>query len=115
MLVGDAGTLLATEDGGKTWQKRDIGTKENILTLYTIGEKSWIGGFTGIILSSSDYGRTWTKQASGTPQAIEGIYFLDKDHGWAVGWAGTILRTADGGKKWESINSKAATWSLTSV
>jgi photosystem II stability/assembly factor-like uncharacterized protein len=47
--------------------------------------------------------------------ALESIFFLDADHGWAVGWSGTILRTMDGGKKWESIKAEAASWSLASV
>ena len=32
-------------------------------------------------------------RAAGT-QALEAIFFLDGQRGWAAGWAGTILKTA---------------------
>src|SRR5208337_1747826 len=51
----------------------------------------------------------------GTTMALEGLYFLNPDLGWAVGWSGCVLRTTDGGKKWQAITSTAATWSLSSV
>jgi photosystem II stability/assembly factor-like uncharacterized protein len=66
-------------------------------------------------MHSGDGGRTWTKQASGTSMALESVFFLDADHGWAVGWSGTILRTTDGGKTWQHIKTGAANWSLATV
>lgn len=113
--AGDAGTLLATEDGAKTWQPRTSGSKQNLLTLFSLGNLVWAGGFDGALLHSTDGGHTWAKQTSGTSMAIESIFFLDPDHGWAVGWSGTILRTADGGKTWTTIKTNAASWSLASV
>jgi len=47
--------------------------------------------------------------------ALEAIFFLDPDHGWAVGWSGTILRTADSGKTWQTVKTSAASWSLAAV
>lgn len=113
--AGDAGTLLATEDGGKTWQPRASGTKQNLLTLFSLGNLVWAGGFDGALLHSADGGHTWSKQTSGTSMALESIFFLDPDHGWAVGWSGTILRTADGGKTWSQVKTSAASWSLAAV
>ena len=119
-VVGNAGTIFATDDGGKTWQtrlndKKQPFTTEHLLAIQTIGNLAWASGFDGIILHSIDGGRTWEKQDSGTTMAIEGLYFLNPNLGWAVGWSGTILLTTDGGKKWQSITTAAATWSLTSV
>jgi photosystem II stability/assembly factor-like uncharacterized protein len=114
-VAGDSGTLLATEDGGKTWQPRTSGSKENLLTVFALGNLVWTAGFDGALLHSTDGGRTWSKQTSGTTMALESIFFLDADHGWSVGWSGTILRTQDGGKTWESIKSKAASWTLDAV
>ena len=120
LVVGDVGTILATDDGGKTWQerlndKKEHFTTEHLLGVYTIGNLAWAGGFDGIILHSADGGRTWDKQDSGTTMAVQGLYFLDANQGWAVGWSGTILRTTDGGKKWQTVTSDKATWSLSSV
>jgi len=115
LVVGDAGTLLATEDGAKTWQARTSGTKEHLLSVFTFGNQAWTSGFDGALLHSADGGRTWSKQNSGTTLALESIFFLDADHGWSVGWSGTILRTTDGGKTWQTIKTDAAEWSLATV
>jgi photosystem II stability/assembly factor-like uncharacterized protein len=135
LVVGDRGTIYATDDGGKTWQARVNDKKQNVTTEHLlaaqmIGNLAWVTGFDGIILHSIDGGVTWAKQDSGTTMAIQGVYFLNADLGWAVGWSGTILRTTDGGKKWQSVNSNTtasslvigysvtddvASWSLTTV
>jgi photosystem II stability/assembly factor-like uncharacterized protein len=115
LIVGDRGTILASDDGGKTWQPRKSGTTNHLLTVVSVGNNVWAGGYDGILLHSSDAGRTWQPQKTPSGLAIESIYFLDAVHGWAVGWAGTILRTADGGNNWEAIKTSAASWSLSGV
>ena len=115
LIVGDDGTILATEDGGKTWNPRTSGTKEHLLSIYTVGDQAWAGGFDGVLLHSGDGGKTWQPQASGTTMALESIFFLNPTVGWAVGWSGTILRTEDGGKTWDPIKTDAASWSLAAV
>lgn len=115
LAVGDGGTLLATEDGAKTWQPRTSGTKEHLLSVFTLGDQAWASGFDGALLHSADSGRTWSNQKSGTTMALESIFFLDANHGWSVGWSGTILRTVDGGKTWQTIKTDAAQWSLATI
>jgi photosystem II stability/assembly factor-like uncharacterized protein len=115
IVVGDRGTIMATSDSGKTWQKRTSGVADHLLSIAAIGDQVWVGGFGGALIASKDGGQTWTKQNAGSKQTLEGIYFLDKDHGWAVGWSGTIIRTANGGAKWEQIPAPANSWSLTAV
>lgn len=36
--------------------------------------------------------------------AINDIYFVDSEHGWAVGEQGLILRTTDGGRNWREFS-----------
>jgi photosystem II stability/assembly factor-like uncharacterized protein len=115
LIVGDRGTILASDDAGKTWQARKSGTTNHLLTVVSVGNDVWAGGYDGILLHSADAGKTWEQQKTPSGLAIESIFFLDAAHGWAVGWAGTILRTADGGKKWEAIETSAASWSLNGV
>jgi hypothetical protein len=115
LVVGDKGTIIATENGGKKWEKRSGGTVQNLLTVFALGNQAWLGGFDGVLLHSADNGRTWEAQKTGTTQTIENVYFADAAHGWAVGWAGTILVTVDGGKTWTAAPSKGASWSLTSI
>ncbi len=114
IVAGDAGTVMTSEDSGKTWQLHESKTKENLLAVTAVGSDAWASGFDGAIVHSSDGGRSWETQNSTTTLALEDIYFIDKDHGWAAGWSGTILRTVDGGKKWQPVVSKAQ-WSLTAL
>lgn len=113
--MGDGGLLMATANGGKTWESRKTGTKENLTIVQFVGQSGWVAGYDGVVLHSSDGGQTWAQQASGTKESLESLYFLDADHGWAVGWAGAIIRTTDGGKTWQPVKCDAANWTLSSV
>jgi photosystem II stability/assembly factor-like uncharacterized protein len=115
IAVGNGGMILATADGGKTWQPRVSGVKEHLMDITFIGQSGWIVGYQGVILNTADGGQTWVRQTAKSNMTLEGVFFLDKDHGWAVGWSGTILRTADGGKNWAVIKSAAAQWTLTAA
>jgi photosystem II stability/assembly factor-like uncharacterized protein len=115
VVVGEAGTVLGTDDGGMKWTTRESGTKEKLFDVSFAGENGWAAGMNGTIIATTDGGRTWKLQKTGTTQAIEGIYFLNANTGWAVGWAGTILRTSDGGANWQRINAAAAVWSTSAV
>lgn len=114
-VAGDAGTVLATEDGGETWRAVSVPTRENLTSIHFAGELGWISGWSGVILHSADGGRNWERQHSGVEQGLESIYFADAKHGWAVGWTGIILRTSDGGKTWEKARRPASLWSLDCV
>lgn len=114
-VVGNAGMLLATEDGGKTWQTRQSGVKEHLMDITFAGESGWIAGYQGVLLHTTDGGKTWARQNVKSSMTLESIFFLDKDHGWAVGWSGTILRTTDGGQNWAAIKAPAAQWTLTAI
>jgi photosystem II stability/assembly factor-like uncharacterized protein len=114
-VIGDRGLMLATEDGGKTWQPRKLDVAPHLMDINFAGEDGWIVGYQGLILHSKDGGRTWERQKGNTNQTLETVHFLDKQHGWVVGWAGTILRTTNGGEKWDLVKCDAAQWSLTSI
>ncbi len=114
-VAGERGTLLATEDGARTWRKVPVPTQETLTSIHFRGEKGWIAGYGGTMLHSSDGGRSWVRQNTGILVALESVYFADERHGWAVGWVGTILRTTDGGQTWEQVKTSAAMWSLSAV
>ena len=113
IVVGNSGTIYATDDGGKTWKLRQDEKKKNFTTEHLvdvtlIGNLGWASGFDGVILHTIDGGVTWAKQTSGTTMDLQSIDFLNADLGWAVGWSGTILRTTDGGKNWKTIHGGAS-------
>jgi photosystem II stability/assembly factor-like uncharacterized protein len=114
-IVGDAGLVLATEDGGETWRKIAAPTEESLTAIQFIGDRGWISGWSGLVLHSADGGKTWQKQKTGVLHGLETIYFADAEHGWAGGWAGTILRTDNGGRTWIEARLPQTLWSIDSI
>jgi len=60
-------------------------------------------GERGHILYSDDQGASWTQARVPTIATLTGVFFHDKNLGWAVGHDAVILRTTDGGKNWARV------------
>jgi hypothetical protein len=91
--VGLNGRILATSDGGATWQKRDSGVNDALESVQFVDAKNgWAVGSNGRILATSDGGATWQKRDSGVSELLQRVYFADAKNGFAVGSNGTILR-----------------------
>ncbi len=64
------------------------------------------GGSEGLLLSPA----TAQEQLARLPALnLHGVFFLDKDEGWAVGRLGGIFHTTDRGKGWEAQQSGVST------
>ena len=61
-------------------------------------------GHRGHILISSDGGASWQQAEVPTRAGLTGVYFHDRNLGWAVGHDSVILRTTDGGATWERVH-----------
>jgi photosystem II stability/assembly factor-like uncharacterized protein len=100
--VGIGGYVTATEDGGKTWNKVDIGASQTT-PLFGIGADGAetlviTGKGTGFL--SSDKGRTWKPMEFNPSVAygwLYGIAHLGSSHFITVGWNGAIYRNASDG------------------
>ena len=65
--VGQAGTILRTKDGGKSWKKIPSPTREDLVRITaTSNETAEITTRSGLVFSSTDGGKTW--RASYSPQ-----------------------------------------------
>jgi photosystem II stability/assembly factor-like uncharacterized protein len=107
--VGDKGTILASSDGGATWQARPSGTENSLNGVhFADASRGWAVGYNGTILATSDGGATWQARPSGTENVLTGVHFADATHGWAVGDNGTILASSDGGATWQARPSGTA-------
>jgi photosystem II stability/assembly factor-like uncharacterized protein len=115
IIAAGAGTLWITGDGGRTWTARKLDTTDPLTSVAVVGERVWVGGYGGTVFHSPDAGATWVRQPTTATRAINDIFFLDENHGWAVGWVGLILRTADGGRTWHEIRTAATGWTLAAV
>jgi photosystem II stability/assembly factor-like uncharacterized protein len=98
--------VLLTEDGGGTWRRVVVPTKNEMIDVDFAGdERAWAVGAGGMILRTEDGGRSWTAQSSGTRVVLYNVEFRSNRKGWAVGAGGTILRTANGGETWSAARS----------
>lgn len=98
--------VLLTEDGGATWRRIVVPTKNELIDVDFAGdERAWIVGAGGTILRTEDGGRAWTSQTSGTRVVLYSVEFRNNRNGWAVGAGGTILRTKSGGETWSAASS----------
>ncbi len=106
-VVGDAGTILHTDDGGVTWKAQASHT-DAVLRYVTFVDRrhGWAVGVAGTILHTDDGGATWAAQKSGTTELLEGVAFADSRNGWAVGGSGmpdpAMLHTTNGGGTWQA-------------
>lgn len=107
-IVGDAGTLRVSYDGGETWTPQSPGTQEDLRDVYFINSSvGWVVGSEGTVLHTRDGGQTWSPQNSGTTMVLTAVKFVDAHHGWAVGSKSTLLHTTDGGTNWQTQSPPA--------
>jgi photosystem II stability/assembly factor-like uncharacterized protein len=96
--------LIYTDDGGTSWVRQRVPTKEELIHVDFVSEqRGWVVGASGTILHTQDGGQTWTLQRSGTNSTLYHIDFRNERVGWIVGERGSILRTTDGGESWYAV------------
>ncbi|HUG99365.1 MAG TPA: YCF48-related protein [Gammaproteobacteria bacterium] len=71
-----------------------------MLDIASVGDTLVVVGDRGHVLISEDQGRSWIQQRAPTRMLLTGVWFQDRNLGWAVGHDAVILRTEDGGETW---------------
>ena len=97
------GGVMATRDGGRSWQQQVSGKLVKALDA-TDAHHAW-ALTPEAVLATSDGGRTWASHRP--PQALAAIDFVDAHVGWALTLEGKLLATGDGGATWRSLNEPA--------
>jgi photosystem II stability/assembly factor-like uncharacterized protein len=113
--------ILATSDGGKSWDGRgmelvgyDVEPYHNLwLKAVTfvdsqhgfavgVGESNVNLDWVPVIIATNNGGASWSPQSvpAGTTPGLTDVAFTDVNHGWVVGEQGTVLMTSDGGATW---------------
>ena len=97
-MVGVGGKVLATADGGTTWQPQNVGSNSELRGVYFVSQfDGWVVGTAGVIRRTSDGGRSWQPQNSGGTFNLNAVRFVNPTTGWIVGDNGSILKTTDSG------------------
>ncbi|MCK4577689.1 MAG: hypothetical protein KAU50_02790 [Candidatus Marinimicrobia bacterium] len=102
--VGDSGTIIATKNGGSSWQKQSSGSNSALRTVYFVDSMTgWAGGRDATLLHTVDGGKLWQRQPIpiDSSNGIFTIHFSDNLLGWLIHNGGEILNTVDGGETWE--------------
>ena len=119
-IGGSKGTVLKTNNGGKTWEKCPVlgAEKLDFRGIYAFDEKNVVIVSAGPaeegqakIFRSGDGGKTWQQTYESIQKGVflDGVAFWDAQNGLVFGdpingkWF--LLRTSDGGKTWQSIDS----------
>jgi photosystem II stability/assembly factor-like uncharacterized protein len=103
-VVGGGGSLIASDNGGKSWHAAKFAdarpdSKLNAIFFFD-RQNGWVAGNGGLVFSTADGGGLWGQQVSNTDADLFDIAFYDRETGFAVGDSGTILRTENSGEKW---------------
>jgi photosystem II stability/assembly factor-like uncharacterized protein len=112
--IGDAGTILRTDDAGDTWTSQVSGTDGTLLFAHFLdASHGWIIGIRSgpgspiypILLATSDGGASWQPQDPATTDLLYCVRFTDAQHGWLAGENGTMRSTDDGGRTWQVVHT----------
>jgi photosystem II stability/assembly factor-like uncharacterized protein len=103
-LAGNAGMVLFSADGGKSWSLLQADVFPSLYSLYFKDElEGWGVGQGGFIAHTEDGGKTWCEQNSSVTTDLFKIGFSGNT-GLVVGDLGTILQTVNGEKNWEVVD-----------
>src|SRR5438552_136949 len=100
-IGGDNGVLLTSTDLGESFNQTNIGTTENIRSIYFISPFSgWAACSNGKIFKTNNSGTSWIQQPVPVSYNLNSIKFTDSLSGAACGNNGVVLITANGGASW---------------
>jgi photosystem II stability/assembly factor-like uncharacterized protein len=115
-VAGSGGTLLETTDGGGTWKRVSVFTKDSLRDVYFADDHvGWLvverdvyklktnDEARSYLLTTEDGGLTWRSvflDGVDSNARLVRVVFADNETGWLFGETGVAFTTRDGGKHW---------------
>ena len=100
-IVGKAGKIFKTTDGGSNWFLQTSGTTNNLTSVaFADVNRGWVVGEFGIILRTTDGGSNWTAINTTISANLNSIAFIGSTSIWIVGNAGTVASSTNSGNTW---------------
>jgi photosystem II stability/assembly factor-like uncharacterized protein len=102
--AGDQGTVLRTDDGGRTWTGLSTGTAASLTRLQVLDPDTLtvLSGEGCVLRRSDDAGQTFHKifivAEQNCPTPVRAFTFVDRQTGYLLLADGSILRTTDAGQ-----------------
>ncbi|HET9136988.1 MAG TPA: YCF48-related protein [Candidatus Kapabacteria bacterium] len=104
ILIGNAGILMRTVDGGKNWSSFPLELGVDLKSIRKVSDDFIVvTGEGGYLLFTYDSGANWTKKKMPFDNNINGIAFEDNKKAIAVGEGGYVATTIDRGSNWTSL------------
>lgn len=100
-VVGAAGLVLETDDGGYSWRLQRP-TTFDLNAVWSNGSTVVAVGDGGTVIVRDVAGGAWTRPTSFATENLYGVHFVGAT-GWAVGSSGAVIRSVDGGVSWSRI------------
>jgi len=114
-VAGDGGFLSRTDDGGRTWVKQTVDTRDAINDIYFRSKEDGFLLAGNTIFITHDSGNRWSEARRFMPSEFQGaaaelysVRFTSKKKGWVVGSISNndfvidsiLVYTEDGGDSW---------------
>jgi photosystem II stability/assembly factor-like uncharacterized protein len=94
-LADGAGVVVATTDGGRTWERQSTGIRTTLADLEFIDAgvgHALCNCESGTVVRTVDGGTSWFEIGRlGAPDHVRAIHFPDPERGWVVGEKGFII------------------------
>lgn len=104
------GTILATEDGGNTWVRRQHLLSNRPLAIHMMDEQRGVAvGQTGSVLRTTDGFRTVQSFWNAGYGHLNCVFFINDTLGWIGTESGRIYRSTDAGATWTLMASGQST------
>jgi photosystem II stability/assembly factor-like uncharacterized protein len=106
-IVGDDGTMLVTNNGGRTWTKAsgDAITGANLYGIASSGNTLVAIGAAGTVLASLDGGTTWARRTQGLQTHFRKVFVDERTNViWVAGGDGTLVKSKDLGETWTIVS-----------
>ena len=119
--AGDSGTIIHTNDGGKTWNLQDSKTQNEIRAIFFLNRNlGWasslnytIHPFGTVLLKTTDGGTSWNAESFPDSNVfINCIWFRDSLDGWMGGSPNALVKTINGGIGWTQAATDSSTLAL---
>jgi hypothetical protein len=105
--AGANATLLYTDNGGETWQRRAFSDTTAYINkiLFLNSNTGFIGANSGKLFRTTDSGNTWEIYLTGTNYPIQYISFINPATGFISSTLGEIYKTTNTGTNWNLIKN----------
>lgn len=113
--VGHWGAILASTDGGETWQIQHLSSAEDrpLFAVHFFNAEQGVAvGLWSLVLTTEDGGQTWTEQSVQAPPGarkadlnLMGLFADSRGTLYATAEHGQVLHSEDFGKSWRYLDT----------